>query len=224
MAKNGFGVYITDYKYNDTYELPVNPEEIKIKTETDDKTETVINLGDINHIGNVKLKSVQIESTFPKNYVPWVTAHYILDPSFYIYKFDKIQKEKRHVQLVVASTPISFTATISSFEYGFKGGYNEEYTYSLTLTEFRETKYRKIKVPLPPKPRPAPPKKIGVGSIVICNGRLHLDSYGSGPGVYEHNARRQITYMAPGRAFPVHVALVGGGPRGWVRQSEVRLV
>ncbi|WP_265488050.1 hypothetical protein [Lactobacillus sp. PV034] len=224
MALNGFAVYITDYIDNRTYELPINPKEIKFKWETDDKSETVINLGEINHIGNKKLSSVQIDSTFPKNYVPWLTSRWFNNPEFYINKFEEIRARKGHVQLVVGSTPISMTATISSFEYGFENGYDGEYTYSLTLKEYRETKYRKIKVPIPPKPRPAPPKKLGIGSIVICNGRLHLDSYGSGPGVFEHNARRQITYMAPGRAFPIHVALVGGGPRGWVRQSEVRPV
>jgi hypothetical protein len=72
-------------------------------------------------------------------------------------------------------------------------------------------------------PRPAPPQKIGIGSRVIVNGRLFRDSYGTGGGLTERNAERVITLIANGRAKPYHVALVGGGDRGWVSADSVRL-
>ncbi|KRM85745.1 hypothetical protein FC41_GL001060 [Lactobacillus hominis DSM 23910 = CRBIP 24.179] len=114
--------------------------------------------------------------------------------------------------------------SISSFEYGLKKAYTEEYAYTLDFKEYREAKYEKINSPSKPAiKRPAPPKKMGVGSIVIVNGQLHLNSNGRGAGQYERNARRKITYLAPGHRYPVHVSLVNGGARGWVKQSEVRL-
>lgn len=225
MPVNGFGVYITDYSTNRTVELPVNPSELTLKYETDDRSETIVNLGEINRVGNMKLVSVSIDSIFPKKRSSWVSSDKLLKPDEYINWLKNIQSNKHHVQLVVSSTQISVTMTISSFEYGFKSGYADEYAYTLGLKQYREVKYHKVNVPAPPKPkpRPAPPKKLGIGSIVIVNGRLRLDSYGSAPGVYENNVRRRITYLAPGHPFPIHVALVNGGPRGWVRQSEVRL-
>ena len=73
------------------------------------------------------------------------------------------------------------------------------------------------------KKRAAPPKKIGIGSTVKVNGRLHLDSYGRGPGMYEKNATRQVIYIVPGRKYPVCVG-IGGIARGWVKRSEVKRV
>ena len=205
--------------------MPVNPSELTLKYETDDKSETIVNLGEINRVGNMKLVSLTIDSVFPKKNSSWISSDKLLKPDEYINWLKNIQANKHHVQLVVSSTQISVTMTISSFEYGFKNGFADEYAYTLGLKQYREVKYHKVNVPAPPKPkpRPAPPKKLGIGSIVIVNGRLRLDSYGSAPGVYENNVRRRITYLAPGHPFPIHVALVNGGPRGWVRQSEVRL-
>lgn len=225
MPLGEFGIYITNYSNNKTIELPVNPAEVLIKYETDDTSQTILNLGEINRLGDVKLTSVSIESTFPKAETHYLASE-LKKPDTYINFLKNIQKKKQHVQFVVASTKISLTMTISSFEYGFKNGYDGEYTYTLQLKEYKEYKYKKItktKKASSKKTKPAPAKKIGVGSIVYVNGRLHRDSYGSGPGVYEKNAKRKITYMAPGRAYPVHVALVNGGPRGWVKKSEVKL-
>ena len=229
MALNGFGVYLTDYTNNQTYELPVNPAEVKLKYEEDDKSQTVINLGEVNQLGNLKLVSISIESTLPTKPTHYMSVDKdkLESPQTYIDFLKNIQKEKHHVQLVISSTKISMTMTVSSFEYGFKSGYVDEYVYTLELKEYREYKYRKVSTATKAAPkkntRPAPPKKIGVGSIVIVNGVLHADSSGRGAGIYEKNARRKITYMAPGKPYSIHVSLVNGGARGWVRQSEVRL-
>ncbi|PWT39608.1 hypothetical protein DKZ25_12000, partial [Limosilactobacillus reuteri] len=75
---------ITDYSTNKTVELPVNPSELTLKYETDDKSETIINLGEINRVGNMKLVSVSIDSIFPKKRSSWVSADKLLKPDEYI--------------------------------------------------------------------------------------------------------------------------------------------
>lgn len=227
MPLNGFGIYITDYSTNQTVELPVNPAEVMLKFESDDKSETIINLGEVNRLGFTKLVSISISSFFPTQARrSYLATDNLEAPDTYIDFFKTIQAKKHHVQLVISSTKISMTMTIASFEYGFKEGNADEYEYTLELKQWREYKFQTVngtkKTNSTSQTRPAPPKKIGVGSQVVVNGRLHIDSTGRAPGQYEKNAKRTILYVAPGRTYSVCVG-INGIPRGWVKQSEVKL-
>lgn len=68
MPLNGFAIYIQNYTTNEKIELPVNPSDFKLKYETDDQSQTIINLGEINQIGKLKLTGLEIESTLPDDY------------------------------------------------------------------------------------------------------------------------------------------------------------
>ena len=46
MPLHGFAVYITDNTTKSKIELPVNPAEIELKYETNDKSENILNLGE----------------------------------------------------------------------------------------------------------------------------------------------------------------------------------
>jgi len=61
---NHLGFYLTNDS-NETIELPVNPTEIMVKRESDDKSETVIKLGEVNLLGEDKLQDISIESSLP---------------------------------------------------------------------------------------------------------------------------------------------------------------
>ncbi|MDN7062818.1 hypothetical protein FIV11_13985 [Lactiplantibacillus plantarum] len=231
MVAKHIGVYLTDNK-NKTIELPVNPQELKVNYETNDATEEVVKLGEVNRIGEMKLRTLSIESILPvtmKN-VRYVTASKPLSSAQkYIDWIVAAQKTKKPVRLVVSGTKISMKMTLASFNYGLENANADEYTYTLALTEYKTYKAEKMKVTKKKvakkgKSRPKPPKKIGRGSKVIVNGRLHLDSYGSAPGVTEHNALRKVNFIAPGRAYPYHVTLLNGGWRGWVKKSAVKAV
>lgn len=231
MAIKHIGVYLTDSK-NKTFELPVNPEELLVNYGTDDSSEKIVKLGEINVLGEVKLRKITIQSVLPvsiKN-VGYVTAVKKLESAQnYIDKIMAIYNSKKPARLVVSGTKISLKMTIASFTYGFKSGNSDEYAYTLELTEYKAYKAEKMKVAKKKtltkgKSRSKPPKKIGRGSKVIVNGRLHLDSYGSAPGVTEHNALRKVNFIAPGRAYPYHVTLLNGGWRGWVKKSAVKAV
>lgn len=119
--------------------------------------------------------------------------------------------------------------TVESFEYGFEDGYDEEYKYTLELKQYREfkaikvstSKNKKKKKSKKGKKRISPPKKFGVGSSVVVNGRLYMDSNGNGPGGYEKNAKRTMINIATGHKFPICVG-INGSARGWVRKSDVK--
>ena len=222
------GFYLTNDS-NETIELPVNPAEIMVKRESDDKSETVIKLGEVNLLGEDKLQEVSIESTIP---LEPKTEHYVSAASLldsaqdYIDWIESARKLKKPIRLVISTTKISLKSTISSFEYGMKNGYDGEYSYTLSLKEFKPFEAKKIGVKQQPEKtveaRPSPPKKVGVGSTVIVNGLLHRDSQVNGPGLTEQNATRKISLVAPGALYPYHVTTLDGGSRGWVKESDVR--
>lgn len=226
MALNGYAVYITDQTDKKTIELPVNPAAVKLAYETDDQQETVINLGEVNNVGKLKLTSLSIESLFPTRQTTYTSSDEFHEPDTYIKWFKNIQSKQHKVRVVITGTKISVLMTIQKFEYGMSGGNVDEYQYTLTFLQYRKWDYKKLKKKSKKghkKSRSTPPKKIGIGSTVKVNGRLHLDSYGRAPGQYEKNAKRQVLYIVPGRKYPVCVG-INGIARGWVKQSEVKRV
>lgn len=225
---DGFGVFLTSYKTSRTIQLPVNPAELKLNYENDDQSQTVVNLGEVNRLGNLKLVGVTIDSVFPKYRTTYLADDQPEEPDYYIDWIKKIQKAKGLIRLVVATTKISMCMTIASFNYGFEDGFDEEYKYTLELKQYREfeatkvtTSKKKKKKAKKGKKRIAPPKKFGVHSTVIVNGRLHLDSNGNGAGVYEKNAKRQVINIAAGHKYPICVG-INGIARGWVKKSDVK--
>lgn len=224
---DGFGIFLTDYKTSKTIQLPVNPAALKLKLEGDNKSQSVVNLGEINRLGNLKLVGTTIESTLPCDVATYVADDNLQDPQFYIDFIKKIQKAKGHMQFVVANTKISMPMTVENFEYGFADGYDEEYVYTLDLKQYREfaatkiSKSKKKKKSKKGKKRISPPKKFGVGSSVVVNGRLYMDSNGNGAGVYEKNAKRKVINIAMGHKYPICVG-INGVARGWVKKSDVK--
>lgn len=225
---DGFGIFLTDYKTSKTIQLPVNPAELKLKYEGDNNSQSVVNLGEINRLGNLKLVGTTIESTLPCDTTTYLADDNLQDPQFYINFIKKIQKTKGHMQFVVSNTKISMPMTVESFEYGFADGYDEEYVYTLDLKQYREFSAVKVskskkkkKKSKKGKKRISPPKKFGVGSNVVVNGRLYMDSNGNGPGAYEKNAKRQVINIATGHKYPICVG-INGAARGWVKKSDVK--
>lgn len=225
---DGFGIFLTDYKTSKTIQLPVNPAELKLKYEGDNSSQSVVNLGEINRLGNLKLVGTTIESTLPCDVTTYVADDNLQEPQFYIDFIKKIQKAKGHMQFVVANTKISMPMTIENFEYGFENGYDEEYVYTLDLKQYREFAATKVskskkkkKKSKKGKKRISPPKKFGVGSSVVVNGRLYMDSNGNGAGAYEKNAKRKVINIATGRKYPICVG-INGVARGWVKKSDVK--
>ncbi|MGQ5708831.1 hypothetical protein [Lactobacillus sp. PSON] len=221
--------YLKDNSTGKKIQLPVNPADIKLKYQTDDNSQTIVNLGEVNTAGNLKLVSVQISSTFPKRKPHYLASKKMSKPDTYISKIKSMQKKKHKVKLTVSTTKISMTMTISSFEYGLVNGYADEYAYTLELKQYRKFGYKKKKNPKRrgkknKKSRVSPAGKVGMGSKVKVNGRLHRDSYGAGPGMYVKNTTMKVSLMAPGRAYPIHVATLGGLPQGWVKKSDVKKI
>ncbi len=230
-------LYFTNYR-NNTYEMPIAPEEVHVKTESGNEKVNVINLGEISRLASAtKLSQMDIALTLPmdlrkrKSY--W-TAKKIKYPSVkggqkYVRFLEAVFQRHEVVRVVFTGTRINKQFTFDSFEYSLSGS-GDEYKVNISMSEWRDYSPLVLKkAPLPKKSKKKvikkkkrPSKKLGVGSTVIVNGRLHYSSWGDRPGVTEKNARRKINFVAPGRKCPYHVTNMQGGWRGWVTAKSIR--
>lgn len=228
------GIFI---KYRDQIvQLPINPDEIKMIQDADNSTTQIVGIGEINRLGLSKLREISFESHFPfhsnEGYIR--TRNDFQRPVFYERLFRRIIGDRQPCRLVVTNTRINMLVSIESFDAEHSGA-NGDVHYFIKFKEFREHRAREVRINITPaKPQastsnPRPPstnQKPTIGARVVVNGRLHRDSFGSNPGQTEVNATRVISHIVSGqgRVHVIHVKTLDGGWRGWVRESEVRLV
>lgn len=225
MAEH-IGVYLTDHK-NKTIELPVSPEEVMLALERNNSTIDVIKVGEVNQIGENKLKNITIDSfiAVKARNAQVTTASVVKDASFYLDFLKAWFDSKKTGRIIVSTTKIDVRVTVEKLDWGFKSGNADEYVFTLELKEWRDISLKATKknISSPPKLKAKPAAKIGVGSTVVVNGQLFTDSYGSGGGMVERNATRKINFLASGRKCPYHVTDMNGGWRGWVTAGSVKL-
>lgn len=210
--------------------LPVNPGEISVTSGSNNGVVEVIKIGEVTTFGAKTLIETAFSSVFPKSSkVPYFNANAKnRRPSQWVEIINDAGNKNKRVRLIVTDCGINYLTSIVSFTWSYKDA-TGDVEYSLNLKEYRDHKAKYLKtvakkVSPAPRPKPATSKPITAGCEVICNGRLHRDSYGTGPGQTEKNARRKVNFIAKGRKCPYHVTLLDGGWRGWVTAGSVRRV
>jgi len=132
---------------------------------------------------------------------------------------------------------------IESFSYSHVAQ-TDDINYTLQLKQWKIHNPIELVIPPPPPPTPIPipqpnpppppaypiintqppPQQIRIGSIVILNGQLHLDSYGSGPGSVRSNWKGKVLDTRIGRKCPYHVGTQQGAWAGWVKEGTLQVV
>lgn len=215
-------------------QFPVNPPEVRIKVDGNNETIEVVKLGEINIAKGVKLATTSFESFLPSsNKYPFIrTKSDFKGPEFYLDFINKVRLEKKPVRFIVSETNINMLTLIDSFEYGYMAA-DEDVHFNITLTEYRELRVKEVKITdyksdrPQKKPEPSRPqtvnKQVTPGCDVIVNGRLHRDSYGSGPGKTLSNYNGKVNFVENSRSYPYHVTNTSGGWMGWVTKDSVRV-
>lgn len=216
------------------YILPVNPGEIMISEPTNNNIVEVVKFGEVNQLGLKALAGFSFDSEFPKN----LDASYVnkkgtrLTPISWVKIIEDARNTNKRVRVIGSGLGINTLCSIEEFEWGYKDSTGDIY-FTLTFKEYRDYSAKYVKTvkkkvstarQQPKRPKPSNNKPITAGCEVIVNGRLHRDSYGSGPGLTEKNARRKVNFIAKGRKYPYHVTLLNGGWRGWVTAGSVKRV
>lgn len=233
-------LFITNDK-NKTVEFPMTPESFNVQKDAGNETIKVHELGEINRLsvaGGLETVSMKLrlprdlrvrQTYFSAKTLAWKGK----DGGERYYQFlDHIYKKKKVMRVVLTGTMFNGEYTIESLDVGTAADASE-YVVNMELKAYRNyaplimKKVAKKKL-VKKKPRPRPAKKLGAGSKVIVNGRLHYSSWGDGPGLTERNAVRVITHVSPGKPCPYHIGVLGGSVtkpytwRGWVKASAVR--
>ena len=127
-------------KYNDLIvQLPVNPESLSFKGESNNKTVDIVNGGQVTNIGFEGLKDFEISSFFPAkpdgSYIN--TRGDFEGPDFYISFFEQIKKDRKPFRLIVTDININLLVSIESFEYEYKYG-TDDVDFTLDLKQYIE--------------------------------------------------------------------------------------
>lgn len=131
-------------------QLPVNPEDLTITSNANNKTSDTIGQGEINDLGFSKLKELTISSFFPKTYSNELyinTGGDFKDPDFYIKFFEDIKNAREPFRLIVTDININLLVSIERFEYTYQYG-TDDVDYSLEVKEYREHNIRVLKAPV----------------------------------------------------------------------------
>ncbi|MGH1803351.1 hypothetical protein [Enterococcus gallinarum] len=211
------------------YMLPVNPGSITVDVPGRNEANEVVKLGEINQLAAKGLKAVSLDCFFPadKNNPLALSENTFIAPNDYVGLIEKAMDDQQAIRLVVTDTKINMLVSIESFRWSIVDS-TGDIEYSISLKEYRAYTAKFVKTvsnQISQQPaRPVVTQEITIGSTVIVNGRLHRDSYGSGPGQTEVNATRKVNFIAKGRSHPYHVTLTNGGWRGWVTAGSVRRI
>ncbi|MHC8464484.1 hypothetical protein [Weissella tructae] len=228
-------LFMTNFK-NQTYEFPIAPESFEFKRDAGNEKISITSLGEINrlakkaNLGTVDMTfSVPIDLSRQRRYYSGKKLNWRgkTGGKNYMGLLEAMFTRHEVVRVVLTDTRFNFQVTFDDFTYSMSGS-GDEYIVNITMTEWRDYAPKVLKKgPIPKKVVPVkqrPSKKVGVGSTVIVNGRLHYDSHGARPGQTEVNARRKINFVNPGAKYPYHVTLLDNRWRGWVSKSAVRSV
>lgn len=245
-------LFFTD-KNNKTFEFPMTPEEFIISSDGNNEKVSVMNLGEILRLSpSTKLSTVSLTLTIPidlsKRRAYWTGQKLNWTSSTggtnYLNLLKGWHTNKDVVRVILSGSGLNAEYIIDTLDYGFKDGNADEWAIDMTLTAWRSylpvviTQKPAPKKPTPKAPspnvqpqvrinsanrRPNPSGKMGVGSQVILNGRVYLDSYGNGGGMTFTNRPMVITLVAAGRAMPYNVGPAAGQYTGWVRPQDIRL-
>jgi len=211
------------------YMLPVNPGAISVEVPSRNESNEVVKLGEITQFATKGLRAVSFNCFFPVNRDSQfiLNGSSFLPPEDYVTLLEKAMDDQKAIRLIITGTKINMLVSIESFKWDIVDS-TGDVEYSITLKEFQEYAAKYVKtvaqqVSRQPE-RPTVSQEITIGCTVIVNGRLHRDSFGSGPGLTEVNATRKVNFIKKGRSHPYHVTLTNGGWRGWVTAGSVRRI
>ena len=125
--------------------LPVNPLSFEISQGQVNQTVTLLNMGEVNLLGNRGLITVSFSSLFPAS--PSTLARYAdREPEEYISQLQKWKNRKKTVRLIIGGTDINFAASIERLATTYKEGDRDVY-YTLELKEYRQLDVPAVQMP-----------------------------------------------------------------------------
>lgn len=126
--------------------LPVGPEEISVTQAGNTETYSIYQFGDVVKSGNRKLLKLSISSFFPLEQGPYVMTDNLQHPSDYVNKIFSWKQRNKILTFKVTGGyyPIDRLWMMEDFEINEKAGEVGDIFYTISLTEYREFRARRV--------------------------------------------------------------------------------
>lgn len=240
MAKlnKGAVIYI---KFGRRLQIPVNPEEIEDSIENNDKTYTVLGVGQIAVLKKPKLREISWKSFFPAvKDDPWVTNK-ARSPETYVEALQEAMEEQDTGRLIISRSGLFDTnlrCSVAEFTITDKGGEPGDIYYEVKFREYRDYSPQTVSLITTPAESPANPFEgvtvveaiadaerpvetpvVRVGATAIANGNYYYSSLGAEPHGVANNKTVTIRRIVDGAEYPILI-----NDLGWVQESQLQIV
>lgn len=158
-------------------QLPVNPQDISIKGDVNNKASDTVGQGEINDLGFSKLKELSISSFFPKRYNGELyinTGGNFKEPSYYIKLFEEIKTAREPFRLIITDIDINMLVSIEAFEYGYMYG-TDDVAFQIDLKEFKHHNIRVLKPTATGYTKIDSTQKVATASITNTNSNRPIE-------------------------------------------------
>lgn len=126
------------YSNTDKIRLPVVPEELELDSPFDVNKVSVTQLGAVTTAGFRQLKSISLESFFPRDYNASYCDFKNFDtPESYVSRIEKWRDARNPLQLVITGTYINMPVLIDEFTTSIKAGHVGDIFFNLSLTQYK---------------------------------------------------------------------------------------
>lgn len=143
-----YGIWLSFNNQLEGFELPILPAQIEGSGRGDGAGYDVAKLGKINIIKDRNLYEYNIESIFPAQPYPFITASIVLEPKAYVDYILKWWETKRPIRFVYvgATMEINTPASIEQFDWKEVAGAPGDIQFTLGLKEYRFYEARRVQV------------------------------------------------------------------------------
>ncbi|WP_059040801.1 LysM peptidoglycan-binding domain-containing protein [Paenibacillus rubinfantis] len=125
--------------------LPVNPEQVSVKSSHGYEDIQVTQLGEYTVIGEAALKEYSFASFFPRDYHPGYCEYENLpDPWATVEKIESWMRSRRPIRLDITGTKLKGLVTLRSFQYSERAGNPGDVFFELELKEYKEMQFRQV--------------------------------------------------------------------------------
>lgn len=160
---NGYNFYFKIGK--EVLTFPITPESLTIKTDSNNKTISLINGGDINILKAPALTEIEFDARFPMRQYPYARKFHNFNS--YFDRFKKVKEEKMSFRFIVARTTPNGTRTwdtnllvsLEKIELNENAKEGDDVIVTFLLKQYKEYGVKKIKIEKKKTPKPDKPKR-----------------------------------------------------------------
>ena len=129
---------------SDKFQLPVKPSDYTVSVSHKNTVVNVIQVGDVNLIGNTGLREISLKSFFPAKDYNFSNNAGRKQPLTYVEKIESWRKSGTPIRVIITGT-LNMEATVESFVWGEQDATGDIY-YTCNLKEYKKIKTKRATV------------------------------------------------------------------------------